>query len=80
MSNIKKQLKAAIRIAKKAEIEALIATKKAQKAVEKIEKLKKSLELQHKELTKKIKKTNDKKIKLFSKKRIKKAKKKENLK
>ncbi|MBW5289811.1 hypothetical protein [Abyssogena phaseoliformis symbiont] len=83
MSNIKKQLKTVMRIARKAEIEALIATEKAQKAINKIAKLKKELDLQHEKLTKKIKnnkKENDKKIKLFSKKKVKKAKKKKSLK
>jgi hypothetical protein len=89
MSNIKKQLKVAIQIARKAEIEALIATEKAQKAIKKIAKLKKELDAQHKKLAKKIKKNkkasdkkikknkkdNDKKIKHFSKKKVKKAKK-----
>ncbi|BBB23628.1 conserved hypothetical protein [Isorropodon fossajaponicum endosymbiont JTNG4] len=83
MSDKKKQLKAAIQIARKAEIEALIATEKAQKAVNKIEKLKKELDAQHKKLVKKIeknKKDNDKKIEHFSKKKVKKAKKKKSLK
>ncbi len=87
MSNIRKQLKVALGIAKKAEIEALIATKKAQKAVDKIAKLKKELSEQHKKLVKKVKekikknnKDNDEMIECFSKKRIKKARKKKALK
>ncbi|BAF61965.1 hypothetical protein [Candidatus Vesicomyidisocius calyptogenae] len=83
ISNKKQQLKDAIQIARKAEIEALIATEKAQKSVNKIVKLRKELDVQYKKLAKKIKenkKNNDKKIEYFSKKKVKKAKKKKSLK